>query len=143
MKKGSINPHLYKARVGNCLFCNKEYRATKDFKERKQKYCSLECKEKDWSTRVRPNIKSNPGVKGELNHAWKGDNVGYYGIHAWVIRNMGKPLICEHCKDTSKKKYEWASKDHLYKRDLTEWLRLCTSCHRKYDKSIGIKINQW
>jgi len=43
MKKNSINPHLYRARVGNCLICGKEYRAVSDFGDRKQKYCSREC----------------------------------------------------------------------------------------------------
>lgn len=43
MKKNSVNPHLYKARTGNCLICNKEYRAITDYGDRKQKYCSKEC----------------------------------------------------------------------------------------------------
>jgi len=47
MKKGSINPHLYKARIGSCDVCGKEFRAVSDFKERKQKYCSKDC----WSVR--------------------------------------------------------------------------------------------
>lgn len=47
MKKGSTNPHLYKARVGRCVVCDEEYRAIKDCGERKQKYCSKEC----WSKR--------------------------------------------------------------------------------------------
>ena len=54
MKKGSVNPDLYKARVGNCVVCGSEYRAVNDFKERKQKYCSKEC----WSNRS-PKIKVN------------------------------------------------------------------------------------
>lgn len=49
MKKGSINPHRYRARIGNCIICNTEYRAVSDFKERKQKYCSKEC----WNIRAR------------------------------------------------------------------------------------------
>lgn len=43
MKKGSINPNLFRARIGNCVVCNKEYRAVKDFKGRKQKYCNIDC----------------------------------------------------------------------------------------------------
>jgi len=142
MKKGSINPHLYKARVGNCLICDKEYRAVKDFGNRKQKYCSLKCKEKAWVKEVLPNVK-HAKIYGEKNHSWKGDNVGYYGIHNWVKRELGKPQKCEHCGDTSKRKYEWANKDHKYKRALEDWIRLCTKCHKKYDKERGLKINQW
>jgi len=42
-KKGKHYPHLQRARIGNCLVCGKEYRATADFKTRKQKYCSHAC----------------------------------------------------------------------------------------------------
>lgn len=43
MKKGSINPHLWRAKISKCPVCGKEFRAVKDFKDRKQKYCSREC----------------------------------------------------------------------------------------------------
>jgi len=136
MKKGSINPHLYKARIGYCKRCNKEFRAVSDFGERKQKYCSADCYRKSWGKDVRPMMKNNPGLKGELNASWKGEKVGYWGIHAWVIRELGKPKRCEHCGDTTKTKYEWASIGHLYKRDLTNWIRLCTKCHRHMEKKM-------
>ena len=42
-KKGKKYPHLQRARIGNCIICNKEFRAIKDFKQRKQKYCSQKC----------------------------------------------------------------------------------------------------
>lgn len=48
MRKGEIRPDLYKARIGICPICGKEFRAVKDFKERKQKYCSKEC----WNKRA-------------------------------------------------------------------------------------------
>lgn len=48
MRKGEIRPDLYKARIGICPICENEFRAVKDFKERKQKYCSKEC----WSIRA-------------------------------------------------------------------------------------------
>jgi len=132
MKKGSINPHLYKARVGNCIICGKEYRAVKDFKERKQKYCSKECYRLDWSKRIQLNIK-RAVIVGDKNHSWKGDKVGYWGIHRWIKIQRGTPIICEHCGTETARKYEWANKDHKYKRILTDYMRLCTKCHRKYD----------
>lgn len=70
---------------------------------------------------------------GALNHKWKGDNVGYLALHSWVERNLGKPSLCENCKTVSAKKYEWANVDHSYKRNLKDWIRLCTPCHREYD----------
>lgn len=134
-KKGKKYPHLQRARKGNCLICEKVYRAVNDFKKRKQKYCSLECKERAWVKEIRPNIKS-ARIYGCKNHSWKGDGVGYHGLHTWVEKELGKPQKCEHCGDTSKRKYEWASKKHSYKRDLNEWLRLCTKCHRRYDNKV-------
>lgn len=52
MRKGSVNPHLWKAKVKKCILCGKEFRAIKDTKEYKQKYCSKEC----WSHRAQIRI---------------------------------------------------------------------------------------
>jgi predicted nucleic acid-binding Zn ribbon protein len=66
-KKGKKYPHLQRARVGNCEVCNKEFRAVKDFKDRKQKYCSRGCYEIFWKEEVRPGMKNNPGSSGAKN----------------------------------------------------------------------------
>lgn len=71
--------------------------------------------------------------KDEDSPNWKGDGVGKTALHQWVIRNLGNPKKCEHCGRTDCKKYEWANKSQKYKRDLSDWLRLCTKCHAKYD----------
>jgi len=75
---------------------------------------------------------------GEDNHNWKGTEVGYYALHAWVIRNLGKPSKCEHCGTEAAKRFEWANVDHKYRRILTDYIRLCTSCHRKHDYKNGL-----
>ncbi|MFA5990482.1 MAG: hypothetical protein WC803_12875 [Sphingomonas sp.] len=77
--------------------------------------------------------KKPPHFYGEEHPGWKGDNAGKLAMHHWVINRKGKPSLCEHCKKTDKKKYEWANVDHEYKRNLEDYIRLCTSCHRKYD----------
>ena len=64
---------------------------------------------------------------------WKGDKVGYSGLHAWVRKELGKPNHCAYCQTTTAKKYEWANISHSYKRELSDWIRLCVSCHRLYD----------
>ena len=71
--------------------------------------------------------------KGQKSSQWVGDNIGKEGVHLWVKKIKGTPRLCEHCKRTDKKKYEWANKDHSYKRISSDYIRLCTSCHRKYD----------
>lgn len=64
---------------------------------------------------------------------WKGDAVGNAALHDWVRRNLGKPKRCEHCKTIKAKQYDWANKSQKYKRDIKDWIRLCRSCHAKYD----------
>lgn len=64
---------------------------------------------------------------------WKGDNIGYRAKHLWVIKWKGKPKKCENCGTEDARKYEWANIDHSYRRILDDYIRMCTSCHRKYD----------
>lgn len=78
---------------------------------------------------------------GSKNHGWKGDAVGYHSLHDWVSRWKGTPRKCERCGTETAKKYEWANIDHEYSRVLEDYIRMCTKCHRAYDKSMGIKIN--
>ncbi len=77
--------------------------------------------------------KGHKGVYGEKNIMWKGENAGYHALHKWISAARGNPKECELCFRTDKKKYEWASKTHKYLRDVSDWMRVCTSCHRKYD----------
>lgn len=70
---------------------------------------------------------------GERNPSWKGDHVGYHGLHRWIIKQLGKPCKCKHCgKDYGR--FMWADKSGEYKRELEDWIRLCYSCHHKYDQ---------
>ncbi len=77
---------------------------------------------------------------------WKGDKVGYQGVHQWVTRVLGKPNYCEHCKSTKKGYYEWSNISNKYKRDVTDWQRLCARCHYDFDlrlrKVITVKCLQ-
>lgn len=70
--------------------------------------------------------------------AWKGDDVGIDALHSWVIRRLGKPAQCEHC-GSSEKRTEWANRSQQYKRDVVDWIRLCRSCHLKYDIKTGAR----
>lgn len=80
------------------------------------------------------------GFKDGPSHPnWVGDKVSYSSLHAWVRQHKGIPQKCEHCGTTKPRKYEWASIDHKYLRDLDNWVRLCTKCHRQMDKKCIIK----
>jgi hypothetical protein len=70
---------------------------------------------------------------GKNHPLWKGDDVSYSGLHYWLERRLGKPRVCDHCGTINAKKYEWANKSGKYKRDITDWVRLCSRCHRIYD----------
>ena len=78
---------------------------------------------------------------GAENKTWKGDNVGYRALHSWVRRWLGTPDTCEHCGKVglTGKKINWANKSHKYFRELNDWIRLCVSCHKKYDLKFAFK----
>lgn len=80
--------------------------------------------------------KKNQGFqKDEKHYLWKGDKVGYYALHHWINKKLGRPGTCEICGITGLwgKKIGWANKDHKYKRVLKDWMRLCRKCHRQHD----------
>ena len=70
---------------------------------------------------------------GDKNPNWKGDNASYSAIHYWMERQLGKPKLCMHCGTTTAKKFEWANISREYKRDVTDFIRLCCKCHKRYD----------
>lgn len=85
---------------------------------------------------------------GEKHYEWKGDNVGYRGLHRWVDKNLGKPAKCENCGVIKKglRQMHWANKSKEYKRELSDWVRLCVKCHWALDKKERIQkkvIHTW
>lgn len=78
-------------------------------------------------------LKNSEAHIGEKAYNWKGNNVGNKSLHQWVTRKLGKPSECENCSTITAKKYEWANISGEYKRDLSDWARLCTRCHRLFD----------
>lgn len=112
----------------SCLNCGKDvftskYRAKIGW----GKYCGHSCHNK--YNNVKP-----PVHIGENAHNWAGDKVQYHGLHDWVRRKLGTPSKCEHCGiEEEGRMYHWANKSQQYKRDLSDWLRLCVPCHAKYD----------
>lgn len=123
--------------VVKCLQCKESV-----IKPNKGKYCSRACyteNQKNNELLKGHLISVRPNMSGSKNPAWKGDNVGYGSLHDWVSLAKGKPNFCDHCKSTSEKKYEWANISKEYKRELKDWLRLCTSCHNVFD-GLTIKV---
>lgn len=102
----------------------------------KGKHLSEETKRKisehnAWRGKVTPNSFKD----GELHPKWKGDAVGYQALHSWVYRKMGRPRTCEKCsrKNLTSRFIGWANKSGEYKREVGDWIRLCTKCHYHFD----------
>lgn len=75
-------------------------------------------------------------MQSEILHPrWKGIQVGYYPLHAWVYKHLGHKQECDFCGTNAKRMYHWANKSGEYKRILEDWIRLCVPCHKRYDLS--------
>lgn len=153
-----------------CLFCGKEIikQPTRSLKNwiNRTKYCSVECRRKALAKLMIGNkhslgVKQSPETlkkrsdaqRGEKGSNWKGDNVGYIGIHNWLKKNFGKPDRCDN-KDCvyprmgAKKMllkpcwYEWALiRGKKMERKRENFVRLCVACHRRYDGSDKFDIS--
>lgn len=73
--------------------------------------------------------------RGENHPNWKGDAISKKAIHDWVYKTLGSPTTCENC-GTTEGRLDWANKSQEYKRDISDWMRLCRTCHVRYD-NIG------
>lgn len=80
---------------------------------------------------------------GSKNHRWKGNKVGYKALHDWIFKNFGRPTQCEVCgKDGLKgRQIHWANLSGQYKRDRSDWKRMCAKCHYDYDKEHNLRGN--
>lgn len=74
-------------------------------------------------------------TENDKNINWKGDKVGYFALHNWISRKLGKANKCEaNPKHTlTAIRFEWANISNKYLRDFNDWIQLCKSCHMKFD----------
>jgi hypothetical protein len=77
------------------------------------------------------------GKLGEKSSNWKGDNVGYHGVHYWIRKNKPKPEYCEDCK--KQKRLTIANISGKYLRDIKDYKWLCYKCHSKFDFPNGVR----
>lgn len=69
---------------------------------------------------------------GDKINTWKGDCVGYDGLHHWIRRHKPPSETCEHCHQ--KKPLQAANISGEYKRDVNDYIWLCRKCHTAYDE---------
>ena len=67
----------------------------------------------------------------EGGHNWKGEDVGYGGVHQWVRKHKPKPMLCEECHKNEP--FDLANISGEYKRDVNDYRWLCRRCHLKSD----------
>ena len=73
---------------------------------------------------------------------WKGDRIGYVGIHDYVKWHLRKPTLCQRCGVA--KRLDLANISQKYKRDLNDWEWLCRSCHMIKDGRLSkLYYNRW
>jgi NUMOD3 motif len=68
---------------------------------------------------------------GSDNLSWRGDEVGYHGIHKRMYKIIQKPDQCPRCG--LKKVLELASISGEYRLDPNDWEYLCIGCHMIVD----------
>lgn len=114
----------------NCLQCGKAMKVKpSQLKKGRGKHCSYECRSKTF--------------KGEGHPNWKGDSVGYFGIHDWLYSEYGNASRCENknCSGDCKT-FEWAKRKGVrYMRRRENFIQMCVICHRSYDGTMP--INKW
>ena len=146
-----------------CLICNKEF-FVKPYRELIAKYCSHKCYSESKVGNVpqnsgqfkkghklglgrkRPDMLGNQYGKGKI--PWNKNliysnkkriellkNGEYKTLHIKINHLFGTPNFCERCGSKSKPRYHWANKTGNYLLNRDDWLRLCVSCHYKYDGS--------
>lgn len=79
--------------------------------------------------------KISKALREENSPEWKGKNASYLAMHNWLNKYFGKPSFCENpfCEGRSKN-FEWClKKEKEHDHDKNNYIRLCRSCHRKYD----------
>lgn len=56
----------------------------------------------------------------------------YGRLHYQVVKQRGKPSLCEDCGTTEASLYDWANMTGDYA-DPDDYRRLCRPCHRRHD----------
>jgi hypothetical protein len=98
-----------------CKLCGQKF-AVKAYRKYTAQYCSHGCAH---SGRLIPENK-----------------VDYHALHKWVNFHLGQPLHCDLCgfESLNRRQFDWSNIDHMYKRNLEDWIRLCKKCHRAFDR---------
>jgi hypothetical protein len=73
---------------------------------------------------------------GPRNANWRGDEVGYHGLHIWVEAHKPRTGVCNACGATDRRT-ENANISGEYRRDVEDFIELCIPCHIDLDGGRG------
>ena len=76
------------------------------------------------------------GLYAEKSRRWKGDKACYAAKHLWLTKHYShEKTECVHCGKNKDEvsRLEWANVSGEYKRERSDYICLCPSCHRKMD----------
>lgn len=88
------------------------------------------------SGRIPVNIKPViPQLKDGKITEWQGGGRSYRLLHRWINRHYPKTGTCSNCHLTglTGRKIHWANISHTYIDDISDWIELCATCHKRYD----------
>lgn len=83
---------------------------------------------------------SRAKMAGARNPNWRGDEVGYIGLHIWLRRHKTRTGVCERCGATPSPMKgmsvgtDFANKSGEYRRDVDDFWELCQVCHARVDR---------
>lgn len=109
-------------KLNKCKICGKYIPYKKDHYQRITT-CSVKCRRKSQGITIR----------GDGNPNWRGEKAKYQARHKWLYSCYGSINFCQHCYKKGNGWYDWANISGKYKRDISDWVRLCRSCHVKFD----------
>lgn len=84
--------------------------------------------------------------KGTAHPNWTGDDATYRAVHKRLVKARGKADHCAHCHTDDGRKFYWAytGPGHdegglHYSTNFDDYIPLCMSCHKIFDKDTGRK----
>jgi hypothetical protein len=126
---------MWDGHVNKCKECNKQdvrdnYRANIEYIKAYDKIR----KKKGY---VKP-TKSKRVIKFSMDmyKTFKGSSNEYRNLHHWIESILGKPGKCTNCGRDGLvgRRIHWSNKSGLYKKDVSDWVRLCARCHIIHDR---------
>ena len=84
-------------------------------------------------------LRLKKNIEGKNNPMWRGNSIGYHGLHYRIKRKLIDPGKCNNCNQI--KKLDLANISGKYKKELNDWEWLCRKCHMQKDGRL-IKLHK-